>query len=372
LSFRPHWFLENLSDLHRNRRWKDFEKDGAQLKFTIAFLFALTTVPVLLSAQTPLWTPSVVVHASYGDGEQEYGYHNFGQSEEAVLVVSCFHVSAGRILVFDWVRKEIKSYSTNGEYLGTLKPVQKDDYLKRPLAVADILASADDIHLLVDHPGGPKGRQWFRFEIYVMDFRTGDIKDRVPVEIPELGFSESARNDGSMVWIEGTVILIKTPGGVGVYDSERGESYCVIRDGAPVAKAEQGLGRPGWGDGTRSVRRNNHNREIEVSVDGGHSWVTLLQNRGALRAVSDDSNYFVISQWNGSQSLSQWRETILDMSGRVVASASEIFYESGGNFEPGAALKGLELTTENGRPALYTVRTRASGVEIVRWGDSKE
>jgi hypothetical protein len=61
------------------------------------------------------------------------------------------------------------------------------------------------------------------------------------------------------------------------------------------------------------------------------------------------------------------------MSGRVVASASEIFYESGGgSFEPVSTLKEFELTTENGRPALYTVRTKASGVEIVRWGDSKE
>ncbi|MBI4721100.1 MAG: hypothetical protein HY770_07780 [Chitinivibrionia bacterium] len=334
--------------------------------FAIFLILLISVGPSL--AEVDEWHPRVVVHGRFGDALDEYGYQGIEKHSEPIELVSCFDVTAENILIFDNVKYDVKVYSIDGNYIKTIKAVQASDPLNRPVLASDIILLSGKLYLLMDysgHPGDPS-IEWSRYQIYTFDLRSGAPEQRIFVKNGDLGM-QTIMQKGEQIRVrnEGGVVFVDLHDGIGLYDTDKKETFRITRNAKLVSEAEQLAGTVGWGSGETRAYQKNRAGDIEIVSPSGES-LAQIQKRGMLIAVSKNNDYFAVSHARPSPSLDYWPMTIHNNQGTVIGSVM-LKPASWGAFFPPTAYNLDELVMVNFSPALYRLHVGNDGVKIIRW-----
>lgn len=254
-------------------------------------------------------TSTVIVQAGFGDSVDEFGFSGIESQKRFVSAVACFTVTPDAVYIFDAVKRDIKMYSTAGEFQRAIPAIWKEG---SPLLAEDIAVAGDLIHLLVDFNVRPANDPTFsRFQLFTFDHDGTPVTHR-DIDIPELG---KYKGQTRMV---GTVRLLADEGTISVYDNELQSSYTIVRNGKGSPKeVRAGRQLSGSPETATAVRFNHTIQDIEILNSEGAVLKTISD--GYL-AASSSEGFFAVEGRRASDGRSWRTVTVYDSQGQPVGS----------------------------------------------------
>jgi hypothetical protein len=285
------------------------------LRFLILLLAIL--IPAELAAQVPEWHREVLIRASYGDKQDEYGYAGVSQKEE-ISPVSVFYVGEKNIYIEDYYQGNIKEYDLSGTFLRTITlergaPRKVGNTMMAEPAlhnICDLLVQDDVIYLLGESMFNPASGH---AAVYVRsyDLATGKRIEKLDIWNPRI-----ARREGEGAATTGAASFVTgLSGTIWINDHVNDVSIPILRDGKEVPSVEQTQPAIGLTFGPRRIIINKETgiREL-VNGDGSSirnlGFIGSYDNVVDLTASSKNGEYllrrnststmdFTISTWDG-------------------------------------------------------------------------
>jgi hypothetical protein len=286
------------------------------MRWLAVFLVAILA-PAGLVAQVPEWHREVLIRASYGDKQDEYGCAGVSQKEE-IGPVSVFYVGEKNIYIEDYYQGNIKEYDLSGTFLraitlerGAPRKVGNTMMAAPPLHnICDILVHNGVIYLLLEYGGNPASGH---AAVYVRsyDLATGKRIEKLDIWNPRI-----ARHEGEGVATTGaTNFATGLSGTIWINDHVNDVSIQILRDGKEVPSVEQTQPAIGLTFGPRRIIIDKEAGVREL-VNGNGSFIRNLGFIGSydnvvdLTASSKNGEYllrrnsmskmdFTISTWDG-------------------------------------------------------------------------
>lgn len=324
------------------------------------FVGAIGLTLLLVAATHTLaaeWDSRVLVNATIGDADQEYGYEGARLGSDGNMIGG-YVVTHRGVYIYDGLRGEVKVYSIKGGYLGVIEARRTAGSTSIPLTEAvDITVADGRIYVLCDF-----GTEEPRWRVYKFDAQSGEALGVKHVAVAKLGTMVQRINGRDQrVPIEGSVMLAGAGDAIDIFDQVANQSYPVVRGGRFVQAVIEDDALPGRAFGSDRIRQTG--QAATELLDPAGKRVRVLAADGSLIAVDGTDRIFAVTR-RGDDGFDI---VVHDASGEVLGTVMPPKRKWRVAAMPNT-YQIYEVVAEDAGAALYEIYANDDTVQLIRWG----